>query len=372
MRSNSRSDSDMTAYWLMFLFPLLGVFAPVRFSGVLRYLVWGFWALITILFIGLSSEIGGDWHNYLDHYIRIQEDGFYVGKGLGYGFVLWLTSLVDGDIYFVNILCAVLFTVALIVFCWHQPMPWLAYVVATPYLISVIAIGFTRQSVALAFLLFALLCLGKNKYWKYCFLLLVGACFHQSVAVMAPLALLTNQRAVLSWAHSVFVLKAKKPSQLILIIGIIGSLTLAFVYAMFVYLSPMVEFYIFRDQWSSSGGRVRALMNAVPGAIFLLSRKWWGRTGETNSHIWTWLALASIGSLFFVGYFSSAVDRISFYLIPLQLYVWSRVPFLFSDSVIRGGFVVGICLIYAAAFFVWLNFAEHAYYWVPYQTVLFN
>jgi hypothetical protein len=266
----------------------------------------------------------------------------------------------------------VLFTVALIVFCWHQPMPWLAYVVATPYLISVIAIGFTRQSVALAFLLFALLCLGKNKYWKYCFLLLVGACFHQSVAVMAPLALLTNQRAVLSWAHSVFVLKAKKPSQLILIIGIIGSLTLAFVYAMFVYLSPMVEFYIFRDQWSSSGGRVRALMNAVPGAIFLLSRKWWGRTGETNSHIWTWLALASIGSLFFVGYFSSAVDRISFYLIPLQLYVWSRVPFLFSDSVIRGGFVVGICLIYAAAFFVWLNFAEHAYYWVPYQTVLFN
>ena len=94
MRSNSRSDSDMTAYWLMFLFPLLGVFAPAKFSGVLRYLVWGFWALITILFIGLSSEIGGDWNNYLDHYIRIQQDGFYAGKGIGYGFVLWLTTLI--------------------------------------------------------------------------------------------------------------------------------------------------------------------------------------------------------------------------------------------------------------------------------------
>ena len=113
-------------------------------------------------------------------------------------------------------------------------------------------------------------------------------------------------------------------------------------------------------------------MNAVPGAIFLLSRRWWDRTGEVNSDIWTWLALASIGSLFFVGYFSSAVDRIGFYLIPLQLYVWSRVPFLFSDSVIRGAVVVGICLTYAAAFFVWLNFADHAYFWVPYQTVLFN
>ena len=61
---------------------------------------------------------------------------------------------------------------------------------------------------------------------------------------------------------------------------------------------------------------------------------------------------------------STVVDRLSLYLIPLQLAVLPRVAYLFGARNL-GRFLV---VVYAAlVLFVWLNFAVHAEYWLPYQ-----
>ena len=67
---------------------------------------------------------------------------------------------------------------------------------------------------------------------------------------------------------------------------------------------------------------------------------------------------------------STPVDRMSLYLIPLQLYVLSRLPFLFLDVVVRGSTIIAIVLLYGLVLWVWLNYADHAYYWVPYDNYL--
>jgi apolipoprotein N-acyltransferase len=63
---------------------------------------------------------------------------------------------------------------------------------------------------------------------------------------------------------------------------------------------------------------------------------------------------------------STADDRVALYLIPLQLFVLSRLPdVMMRDQALASVFLVVLCS--ALIQFVWLNFAVHAEYWVPYR-----
>jgi hypothetical protein len=54
----------------------------------------------------------------------------------------------------------------------------------------------------------------------------------------------------------------------------------------------------------------------------------------------------------------------SLYIMPLQLAVLSRIPIAINSSM--SGRVLVLTYV-ALVEFVWLNFAQHSRYWVPYQ-----
>jgi hypothetical protein len=58
------------------------------------------------------------------------------------------------------------------------------------------------------------------------------------------------------------------------------------------------------------------------------------------------------------------VDRLALYILPLQLAVMSRVPGTVINSL--SGRLVVIAYSFAVQF-VWLNYAAHAEYWLPYR-----
>ena len=63
---------------------------------------------------------------------------------------------------------------------------------------------------------------------------------------------------------------------------------------------------------------------------------------------------------------STAVDRLALYGIPIQLFVWSRLP----DAIGRGTSAVTVfgSVIYSSVVLVtWLLFASHSSAWLPYQ-----
>jgi hypothetical protein len=65
---------------------------------------------------------------------------------------------------------------------------------------------------------------------------------------------------------------------------------------------------------------------------------------------------------------STVVDRLSLYLMPLQIVILTRAALL-GGSRLSGTAAV---LTYSFSIqFVWLNFADHARYWVPYQLFKF-
>ena len=83
------------------------------------------------------------------------------------------------------------------------------------------------------------------------------------------------------------------------------------------------------------------------------------------------LALACVGWLM-VSPSSTAVDRVALYLIPLQLFVFSRLPDLMGRGRGLRNWVMAVVAYYTAVLFVWLNFATHSQYWLPYQSWFFQ
>jgi len=63
-----------------------------------------------------------------------------------------------------------------------------------------------------------------------------------------------------------------------------------------------------------------------------------------------------------------AVDRVALYLIPLQLFVFARVPGLMpAHTGARTFLVFAVMAYYATVQWVWLTRADHAQYWIPYR-----
>jgi hypothetical protein len=68
---------------------------------------------------------------------------------------------------------------------------------------------------------------------------------------------------------------------------------------------------------------------------------------------------------------SAAVDRIALYVIPIQIFVFARLPDLGgSDRDMTAIFVFAILAFYGVVLGVWLNFASHAFAWLPYRFYL--
>ncbi|MEA3409936.1 MAG: EpsG family protein [Pseudomonadota bacterium] len=125
------------------------------------------------------------------------------------------------------------------------------------------------------------------------------------------------------------------------------------------------------EQMVSDGAKVRVWMNLVPSLLMLVYWKRWKRYFP-NYGSWLIIAIGSIASVLLVDFATTAVDRVALYFTPIQVAVLSRLPILTRRRIPSRYMAFGVVLGYAAVLFVWLNYASHAEYWVPYQNSLLS
>lgn len=312
-------------------------------------------ALVILLMVGLRYEVGGDWRNYLQIYNFMGYADF--GEVLtmsdpGYALLNWVGQKLGFQIWFVNLVCAVIFTWGLAAFARRQPNPWLAVLVAVPYLIIVVAMGYTRQAVAIGFLLAGLSRVtDRESLIRFGFYVIAAALFHRTVIIVLPLAALaaTNNR----W--------------LIAALGAVLGLML-FYFLLNAQFDLLLDVYETQD-YDSQGAAVRVAMNVVPASIFLLLGKRFNLT-DFERKLWRNFSFAAFVALALLGLLQSStlVDRLALYLIPVQLFVFSRLPLLFGAEGRQNAPVLLAIIAYSAIVqFVWLTSAVHATLWLPYQ-----
>lgn len=347
----------MLPYWV--LFGVVAWLAVTRLQPAVSPArrwpdLWRIMFLLLVLMIGLRYDVGADWGTYLGQIQAASRNSLLnaIGRGdPGYSLLNWLAAQSGLGPYLVNTVCAALFSWGLVVFCRAQPRPWLALAVAVPYLVTVVAMGYTRQGTAIGLSMVGLAALSERKLLRFVLFVALAATFHKSAVILMPLAVLADTR------HKVWT---------VLWVGA----TTALFYVLL--LQSSVEWYnvnYLEAQYQSEGAAVRVAMNAVPALLFLAFRRRFVMS-QADRVFWTWMSLGALGfvGLLLVSPSSTAVDRVALYWIPLQLAVLSRLPdVLGSANEHNGILVLGVVTYSAAVLFVWLVFATMAFAWLPYQ-----
>jgi hypothetical protein len=355
----------MFVYWLMLFIP---AFAAIMIGGTQHApghgprrqeatLAWIATAIVLTLLIGLRFEVGGDWFTYLDYLDRARDlsfDEVFSRPDPGYVLVNWISVLAGWDVPGVNLFCGVVFTGGLILFCRTLPRPWLALAVAVPYLVIVVSMGYSRQGVALGFTMMGLVCLQRRSTFLFAVNIIAAAAFHRTAVLLLPIAALAATRN--KWWTAAWV-----------------TVATGVAYVLFLQdtADDLYKNYV-ETAYASEGALVRVLMNVVPAIIFLAARKRF-RLNTAERSLWTWIALISIALLviLLLTPASTAVDRIALYMLPVQLLVFSHLP----DVAGKPGrpnqlWVCVVVVYYAAVQLVWLVFATHSAYWLPYRSFL--
>lgn len=349
----------MWPYWLLFAFFAAGAIlqhparlADGRFdeqaptsSGPMLALG----GLLIATMVGLRFEVGADWKTYVFYwqYAGLADLGRVLGMSdPAYQLLNWLARQASLRIWAVNLVCGAIFAWGLIRFARTQPLPWLVLVVAVPYLVIVVAMGYSRQAVAIGLLLAGLADLFRGgSLLRFSFYAVLAALFHRTAVLVLPLVIFSGERNRL--------------------LSVFGGILLF--YALYITLlaedvDQLVKTYI-TAEYSSQGAAIRVGLSLIPAALFLLSPKRFA-FDPLQERFWrlsSYTAFALLIALLVVPS-STAVDRIALYIFPLQLAVLSRLPIAWGDG--ARFLVVGYSLLIQ---FVWLTFAVHARFWLPYQ-----
>ena len=315
--------------------------------------------LFLTLLIGFRDQVGGDWLAYLPYVERtigIPFSDIFLEDEPGYGLLNWIGGNWGGGVYLVNTICGLIFTTGLLQFCRAQPRPWLALTLAFPYLITVVAMGYSRQGVAIGFEMLGLLALQRDQLLRFLAFIALAATFHRTVLVLLILPTATLSPSL-------------RFSQLIRIALLAGA-GYGFYSAI---LAPDLDYYTqsYQEGIQSQGALIRVVLCLLPALAFLPFRRRF-RLAPITQRIWTLISLLAV--LAAIGLFtvasSTAVDRLALYLIPLQLFVGSRLPDTRLFGIPPNTWTQLLVAFSLAVLLVWLLFAGHSKYWLPYRNLL--
>ena len=355
----------MLIYWLLLIFFAAGaLISPIdrdialagnsaRISGhhTPARALFLLGAVGMICLIGFRYEVGGDWLTYEMIFNGVARNGLATALRNGdpaYQAVNWLVHAVGYKIWLVNLICGAIFGWGLFRFASAQPAPWLAVAIAVPYMVIVVAMGYTRQGVALGILMAGLARQAKGAgTLNFAVYVAFAASFHKTAAIAFPLVALSA-----------------RGSRVVNFLIVISASVVLYDFFLSESMDDYVHAYL-DTEYSSQGALVRIAMNMVAAALL------WGFKGrlgfsDHERKLWRNFSLASVAALVMlaVGPSSTAVDRISIYLMPLQIAVLTRFALVGRNRV--AGTVAVLAYVFAIEF-VWLNYAQFSRLWVPYQ-----
>ena len=298
-----------------FLFYILFIFLSLEYKFNNKYLKISI-GIILIFLIGFRHEVGADWIDYLGHYnlikkLNLTEAFLYFNQEPLPILLNWLAGYFNLGVYGINLLYSIVFVIGLFRFASKQQNFWLVIAVSFPYLIMIVSMGYSRQSVAIGLFLLAITFLEERKIYYYSFFVFLAGLFHASAFLLLPLG---------------YIIYGKKNK----FVNIV--LLLLFLYiAWEVILSSKMDSYMYgyiHKERQSSGGFIRIFMNIFAGLIFLKYRKRWKKYLGSMYKFWLILSIANMFLLLLVFKFSTAADRIALYFIPIQLFIFSNLHYI--------------------------------------------
>ena len=317
-----------------------------------------------ILFIGFRHKVGGDWGTYEgilfeNKFLTLREFLSTVTlNSFGYKLLIWIFSSFDLGILFLNLLSASAFMIGVRILVYDFNYRYMALILAFPTLIVIVGMGFVKQSVAIGFFLIAFDALLREQNKKYFFYVVIASLFHLSALVFL-----------------ILIFSRKKYFLIILFIFII-LIYFLYNYSKFIYILNLLNFYSYIKYYvlyegvTSNGANFRIILNIIPTFLLLL---FYNHFDMKHKNKLIFFNLSIIQFLILFIYFilpnATGIDRISFYLIILQIFIYCEFSNLLKMQFLKNIYIFLLQLYSIILLYIWVNFSLHSIYWIPYTTI---
>lgn len=307
------------------------------------------------LLIGLRSNVGMDWNNYVIVWYKSLESpllDMLASAEPGWGLLLYLARETGIGLTGVNLIAGLVFGFGLFQLLKECDEPLLALCAALPILVIATAMSALRQSLALGI---EFIVIAHWRSWPVAMRaggLLLAASFHFSAIFL--LAFLAADprllRSNLKW--------------LALPVGAIGL----FVATRSARFENYTQDYSQADSVQSSGVYLHLALLLVPFAIYAWRRKVWGeRFGSLL--LLDAMGLAFVACLAIAPISSVSAGRFSLYLWPAAIIIYAALPKLFDTPRAQVGIRVIIVAVAALMTVIWLTYSNSRNAYVPYQSI---
>lgn len=320
-----------------------------------------YWFVLFALFVisGFRYDVGCDWSGYLINWDGMQ--GYSAADALEWrNPAHWaMIALLQGaglSYTWLLVVASAIFFLGFNSLSRRQPNPLAMLVLAFPILIVSMPMSGIRQAEAIGIMCFAFNAFVDRNLIRYLIFVFAAALFHESAMIffaLAPFLLFGFSKRNILFAF---------------IISLPGLYFMAH--------SPAAD--LATDRYVNSGvdaagAAFRLLVLVLSGAVYLLKiRPLWKQQFPKDYKLVTvaaWLMVAFFG-LFFV---SSVIgDRFGYYLIPLQLVIFARIPYL-QGLRNRQLWTVAPYALLTTVFLVWTQLSWHFQQcYVPYQLGIYS
>ena len=348
----------MTLYWLLFLWPACAAYVLGEAdSPKSRTAYWSLAVALSIV-LGLRFRVGPDWDHYVEN-LNSPTAGSLIRalshNEQAYWVLNWLAHSTGGGIWIMNLPCAMVFIAGVFVLCRRLSNPWLGIVVAMPFLIIVIGMNYPRQSAALGLAYLGIVALQNDQLGRFSVLILSASLFHLSALVVLPLALLIgtrsrNLRWILFFAITAFCICFLRSSA--------GK--------------ALISNYL-TSEMVSGGTIIRVLLNTVAAlCVICLEHRFYESPAIRKFWIqYAFTALPFCAAIFVLPPLT-AIDRMAFYWMPLQIFGFANFPDVFGTVQLRRAATLGVISVYALVMLIWFSFGNYYHAWLPYRFYLFE
>jgi hypothetical protein len=128
------------------------------------------------------------------------------------------------------------------------------------------------------------------------------------------------------------------------------------------------------ETFTATGAVPRLLLNMIPALLYLAFRRRFARNAP-ELRLWTIFSLLACMAVVLLLFLKSSLiaDRLGLYVSPIQIFVLSRLPVVFSSD--RRPSLALLCAVLAYSLVVdvvWLTYGTWGPYWLPYKNFLWE
>jgi len=313
-------------------------------------LIWNFYIIFLIIFVGLRHEVGGDWKIYIDFF---EESKFFdlehisLNTDIVYIYINKIANLLGVGIYGVNLFSAIIFFLAINSFLKNTKNKWLGLLICFPIVIVVLGMGYARQGLAFAFALFLILSLENRK--------IIAS------LIYFALALFSHKSSLCCMLFYIFYILYYKNYKF-LILCFIGFILLYFLFQ--ATFNHLLFFYLGSGQHMMSFGSIpRSLLIALVSIIFLFNINDL-ELSDYQKFFYKYLSYIILLISPFSFLTSITTDRILLYYCMIKIIFVSTADL---ENRSQKLLINGIILLYITYFTIWISIGVNSFSWLPYS-----